>query len=309
MMLRSLTVLTTLAMALPCQGRNPDEGGVILEKRAPVKKVDPAGDDAAAEKEGPDGASVKMTPEQIANAAARRGAGNLCRFYLHTKPAKLMPGQSGTIIITAALGGAAVMASPTPLEVVSPMQQGMFSIGNPEFAPAKVAQETAPAFAGRPVYDNTARIELPVTLAAGAKVGQQLNLVVEMRFELFDGKSGQSIGKFLDRATGQLEVGASHDPAVVGGYTPPAVDSAGPQAGAAHLDDSAVAAAQATGKEAIGAAAPAPVSGQQAAPAPAKPTSSTSLEVPEEGGFPPLLLIGGGALLAAVVLLLLGRRK
>lgn len=310
MKLRLPLVLTALAIALPGQNRDPD-AEAVRDKRGVTKQLNPGGDDGEDKSATEDGKAIKMSPEEIANAGVRRGAGSLCKLYLHTKPARLMPGQSGIVIITAALGGQAVLPSPAPIELASPLQQGAVTLGNLQVAPAKLGQGTAAAYIGRPVYDNTARIEMPITVASNAVVGTSLNVAVELRFELFDGKSGQSIGKFLDRAMGQVEVGPSHDPDVRGGYTPPtAAPTAGDVVGSGDDAANGGAAKPTVPKEGVGAAEPLPV---VAPPPEAKPEQEAApsgpLDVNAEGGVPSMLLIGGGALLGAVVLLLVGKRK
>ncbi|MCR9246481.1 MAG: hypothetical protein NXI31_15720 [bacterium] len=306
MNVRSLVVLSCLLAALPAQQR----GG----KAAPIQQ-DPQ---SAGEAElGDDGQPLngdrkppKLTKEQRDMIGVRRSASNFCHFHLATRPSKLMPGETGTLVITAILKGNAVIPSPAPLEIKSAAQQGVFTLGAHTVLPAELGRH-ASAYIGRAVYDNWATIEMPISVSNDAKVGQQHSVVVEMKFDLFDGKSAQSIGSFLDRAMGRVEIGRSFDPAVRGGYTPPDVADAGTPAPVANQPDAIGAAKNEPVPDAVGAAKPLPVGNTPAAADPTPTSAGPGEAMPkiedDDGGL--WILIAGGGALALAVLLLVFRRR
>lgn len=240
--------------------------------------------------------------EGITSAAA------FCRFYAAIKPAKLMPGQSGTMIVTAALSGQAVIPAPAPLERVGAAQCGIVTLGAAVCRPAEPGR-LAPAYLGRPVYDNYAVIEIPITMAADAELGKKQAVQVDLRFDIHDGASAQLIGKFIDRAVAEVEVGRALDPAVQGGMST--------DAGAGPSDT--------TGSASVGAAAaggnvhaepPRVITGEATLPAKesagvtprAEDPEHEPLAAPDEGiGLMPILVGGGTVVL--LILLLVARRR
>ncbi|MCA8950641.1 MAG: hypothetical protein KDE27_14155 [Planctomycetes bacterium] len=315
MMLRTLVVLSALLSALPAQ-----RGGDQKSSPAPIgKQLDPdvSGEtgDAVEQMRSLDGERAALTKEQRALMNVNRGASAFCQFVAHTKPTKLMPGQTGTLIVTAVLKGDAVIPSPAPLEITSPLQQGVLTLGGAQFHQAENGR-FAEAYLGRPVYDNYAMFEMPITVASTAEVGQQHTVTVEMKFDLFDGKSAQSIGSFIDRTTTRVEVGQSFDPAVKGGYTPPADLAGGDEAApvAAGSEPGATPGAATPRPEALGAAKAQAVDEPErmADDRVAVPVTSDSGPVPapvvDDDSNMWILGAAGGALLAAVLLLIFKRK-
>lgn len=247
----------------------------------------------------------RLTPEERLARSVTHGASRYCRFTAAVRPAKLMPGQSGVLMISAILQGQAVLPSPAPLEYVGQPQQGWVTIGSLSMHPAKEGK-LAQAYLGRPVYDNTAVIEVPVSMAADAEIGKKQSLTVDMRFDLYDGNSAQAIGRFIDRASVEIEVGEALDPPVQGGMPKPRLEAepvapAGSQ-GTATSNSPPAHPIQAN---AVVPEAPAPKSAE---PGPAASNLSSPPPAVAEEGLPVLLLVGGGALLLAIVLML-ARKK
>jgi hypothetical protein len=257
-------------------------------------------------------AEENLTPEQRLARNVTSGAGAYCSFQLSLVPAKLMPGQSGTLRVLAALRGNTVLPSPAPLEMVGPTAQGSLTLGALTPQPASPGRLAA-AYLGRPVYDNYAVFEVPVTMAGDAALGSKHVAAVDMRFDLFDGNTAQPIGRFVDRVSMEIEVGRVPDPDVRGlprsGGAPPA------EAPAATAP--AVAPASSTGPDAgmerpltgrVLVADPTPVDPGKAAAAVEPPSDSSQPAVDEAGGVP-MGLLAGGAVAAVVLGLLLLRRK
>lgn len=250
-----------------------------------------------------------LTPEERLARNITSGAGAYCRFTTSVREGKLMPGQSGTLLITATLQGAAVMPSPPPIELVAPAQQGVATVGALAVRPADIAR-LAPGYAGRPVYDNYVVFELPVTLSPEAQIGKKVPVVIDLKFDLYDGASAQPIGRFVDRATAEIEVGAEPKPNVslpaAAAPTPPVealgaapVEPAKPQPDAAPANPAAV------GGNAMTSVVPSPAPQE----APEESTAGSSLPpVGDSDGLPLWPILAGGGLVLVLVLLL-ARKK
>jgi hypothetical protein len=253
-------------------------------------------------KEGEEGVDWShLSPEERLARSVTHGASAHCRFLATCKPEKLLPGQSGVMLVTAVLQGQAVLPSPAPLELMPNTQQGMVTVGGLTVWPAEVGKGVlAKAYQGRPVYDNYVIFEVPVTMASTAQL--------DLKFDLYDGSSAQPVGRFLDRVSCEIEVGRSLDPAVRGGA--PAAAATG-TAGAAQPR---VATPAVGPKHTSPAVAGAPV---QPAAAPPSVVASTGADAASSSPPPlaaagddlPLLPIVGGALALLVLGLLVLRRR
>lgn len=303
MKFRCLLVLSFLLTAAAAQGRQkPGQKPGREIGREPQGVVNDAGETVAAD--GPD--SMPKVPTE---PGVRRGASSFCQFHVHSKPAKLLPGQTGTLIITAVLKGQAVLPSPAPLLIKSGAQQGALTLGAHEVRPAGLGR-LAKGYVGRPVHDNWATIEMPVTVAANAAMGSRHPVSVELEFDLFDGVSALTIGKFGDRAVGTIEVGRTLDPEVRGGYTAPIEAIERGQPAGNHADPTVNATAPEQPNEALGGAEPT-APGMTPEPPPVEPEPDSNGPAPavsDEAGMPWLLIGGGGALVVLVLLLALKKK-
>lgn len=313
MMFRTVAALLCLCSLLAAQEVRPGEenSGIERKMRASRERAAKSAGLSEAEIEG-------LSPEEIDKLVARDAhrepvltSSPMCRFVAAIKPNKLMPGQSGTMRVTAILNGSAVLPSPAPIERLGMEMQGLVHIGGMTFRPAEAGKGLAPAFVGRPVYDNTAVFEIPVTMAGSAEVGKKQAVQIDLKFELFDGTTGQAIGKFLDRAVAEVEVGQAADPAVrtpSGQATtnqpvePPAVATpavAAPAESAAAKPAAKI--VEARPPQAVAEAPP------RAAPAEHAPSPEPALD---GGDAAPILPIAiGGGLLLLVVVMLVARKK
>jgi hypothetical protein len=311
MLLRLAAGTVLFASFLPCQGgENTDVRNAEREADRRVKaqgqpnEKGEKGEKSEQELE----AEKNLTPEQRLARNVISGAAQHCRLTMSVHPPKLLPGQSGTVKVLATMQGNVVLPSPAPFEVVGPAQQGMISLGSFRILPAAPGR-LASGYLGRPVYDNYAVIEIPVTMSPQAQIGTKQVVAVDVKFDLYEGTSTQPISRFLDRVSTEVEVGKPLDPVVQGWKKSPAVPAeltpAPPPK--AELAGHATTAPDASGLQAN--AVPAAVTEAPAA-APSAPISAPpSLPVEDAGSEVSLpLLIGGGALLLGVVLLL-ARRK
>lgn len=307
LLLRTVTAAALLAALLPCQaeevGGESDVRQVEIERR-----MKEAGGQrgAAGEKESEE----NLTPEQRLARNVTSGAGAYCRFQASLVPAKLLPGQSGTLKVLATLQGNAVIPSPAPMEMVGLLQQGMVTLGALAPVPAELGR-LATAYLGRPVYDNYAIFDVPVTMSADATLGSKHIAAVDMRFDLYDGNSAQPIGRFVDRVSLSIEVGSVPDPQVRGLAAAAVVAPAGATSAALAVPDGlpvggpdAAGPRRLDGKVLV--AEPAPPAGATDAPPAADPAAPTVGD--DAGGVPLPLLLGGGAALVVIGILLLRRK-
>jgi hypothetical protein len=246
----------------------------------------------------------RLTPEQRLARHVISGANQHCRFIATVTPRKLLPGQTGTLRVLATLQGHAVLPSPANLEFVGQPQQGLVTLGSLVLQPA-TAGRIESGYIGRPVYENYAVMEMPVTMASSASIGSRHAIGVDLKFDLYDGTSCNPIGRFVDRANTEIEVGPVADPAVRGAAVtateepkpvpvpvakPPEPEKPVPLEANTH---------------------PAP-SVPEPGPAPTvstPPQPNAPFPIDDAGGPLPLpVWIGGGVLLLGVVLLL-ARRK
>jgi hypothetical protein len=317
MFLRTLLALTCLAAFTPAQRGGDQESARAQRKRAAIEQgVEFREDGSDGTKEGgkrqPDEEWEKLTPEERLNRNIRSGANAYCTFVANPKPAKLMPGQTGVLVITAILKGSTVIPSPAPLEVISASLGGMATIGTPAFRPAEIGKGgLAKGYLGRPVYDNWAIFELPITMSADAVVGRKVPIAIEMRFDLFDGASAQTIGRFLDRVSAEIEVGQAADPSVVGGVPSAAQSGRVVQAAGDSQSDAEKDADRKTAgsTRAVGAAAP-PLVAESPAALPVAPSGVPAPALTlEDSSLPMPLLLGAGSVIVLVLILILARRK
>lgn len=305
LLLRTCAAAAILAVLIPAQveevGGESDVRGAEIERRMKEGK----GQRGEGEKENEE----NLTPEQRLARNVTSGAGAYCRFQASLVPAKLLPGQSGMLKVLATLQGNAVIPAPAPMEMVGLMQQGSVVLGPLSPLPAEPGRLAA-AYLGRPVYDNYAIFDVPVTMAADAPLGSKHVAAVDMRFDLYDGNTAQPIGRFVDRVSLTIEVGAVPDPQVRGLAAPDAAPAAVAPAAAPPADAPSVGAA--------GGAAKLPVDGQVRTPEPATTAPAAAVEAPAGDGpvpsadgaegVPMPLLLGGGVALAVLGILLLRRK-
>ena len=306
MLLRTLLALVCLNAIAPCQHgeageevANPDVARRINDAK---EKSQGRGDKEAIDDK------KNLTPEQMLARNITSGASAFCRFYATVKPTKLMPGQSGVVSVAAILMGDAVIPSPPPMEMIGSAQQGVIGLGAMSFVPAEPGKH-AKGYLGRPVYDNYAIFEVPVTVSPDAEVGKKQRVAIDMRFDLYDGNSGQPVGRFVDQVSTEIEIGRALDPAL-------ATTRDGSARTAAEVGKTAIepASLESVGQEkplprvlegSVIATTPAP------APVPQQPDSAPEIPVGVDDGetlLPLPVLVGGGVLLLGIVLLL-ARKK
>lgn len=299
-----LTLIACCGAALPAQEK---PGGLQRQMEKQRKKL-------AQKRErgdGVDGEGVSDTsPEALRNARRMRGSRGQCRFVPAMRPPQLLPGQSGTLLITAILQGNSVLQAPAQL-VVTPRTNGdVVQLGELKARPAKMGT-IHEAYRGQPVYENTAVFEVPVTISSAAKLGDRAQVALELEFEIHNGDSAQPVGKFIERVQTQVEIAPYADPVVEAAASNNAVEpaSAVPAPSAPEPRPSRSVGDAGAGAAALGGAAapadevPVPVNASEQSDGGELPPTVVS-----EGQFPTSLVVGGGVLLLAIALLILRKK-
>lgn len=306
-----LAALTFVISALPAQGEGQGLQGQLeaqRQKLAKKRKKPVGGEDMET---GDD--SSRMTPEQLLAARKRRGSRGQCRFVAAMRPEKLLPGQSGTMLVTAILQGRSVLQAPASVTMTLLTKGNLIELGPLAARPA-AAGTIHRGFLGRPVYENTAIFEVPVTLANSATLGDKVQVALDLEFDIYDGESTQVVGRFVERVQTQIEVAPASEPQVE--PRSERVESEAQAARAAPVAAAAAAAAEVGGSSGAAIAGAAsrvadqPVDGPTAAPAAVEPASLPLGSGSAGGGFllNPMVLGAGGILLVIVVLLLARKR-
>lgn len=254
--------------------------------------------------------SREMTPEELRNARKLRGSRGQCRFVATVRPPKLLPGQSGTLMITAILQGQSVLTAPAQVVMTTRPNGDTVQFGDLTARPARVGTIHA-AFRGQPVYENTAVFEVPITLSPSARLGDRAAMALELEFDIHDGKTGQVTGRYIEQVKAQVEIAPHVDPQVEARRAVDEPAAAPEPVAAPERAESAPASGTADGEAALGgeavdvepAAVPSAAVADESAPSDALPPIPAPAN---DTGW--LLPVGGGAALL-VLLLLLARKK
>lgn len=312
-MSRLLRTVLAFAFAMPLvaqdepSAQDPKQGGGVgaVGGKGGIRAVDVEAVEKS-EKEGYDpetGMKNGFTLDKQPTVQTARGH---CRFDGAIQPRRLMPGQTGKLILTMMLEGDSVMTAPSSLSLKA--AQGGMTLGAWSMLPAQPGR-IASAYMGQPVYDNWAVIEATVTMPSEARLGEKRSAVLDLEFDLHSGSTGQSLGHFRDSVTVPCEVGVALNPNVVSlPSTQSASGSTQPQAATTRPPEPILANEAATPGQSANAS---PQAAELTDPvAPAGPQSNqddagSSAELApavEESTKDSLLFVGGGA--AAVIVLI-----
>ena len=279
-----------------------------VQNPVPAPKPPPANGDAAnGHANGavtPDGAAAVPAGDPLAKVSEVGGA-EYCRLVTRLRPEKLMPGQSGTIDIIMIFVGDVLLPSPAPVTIQTEPQQGVVAVGSGTFRPAKPGGATAKTFAGRPVYDNTAICEVPVTVSADAVVGSLGQVTLALTMDLYSGATGQPLGRFLQRAACVVPIGQTTAVQPTPGTTPEGANE--PPRSGTPVDAPGL-----PRRNPIDSAGN-PLAAEPALPLPdagdVRSTTPAAPVVPGSGGSFVLILGGAGAVILVVPLLLAQRSR
>jgi len=252
---------------------------------------------------------ANMTPEERLNASIRRDARGQCRFVAACRPPKLMPGQSGTLLITAILQGAAVLPAPLQMTMTPRSAPESVAVGDMMARPAQPGV-MAKGYLGRPVYENTAILEVPITMGNEAKLGSKQPVALDLKFDIYDGSTAQIVGRFVERVSANVEVGQYIDPVVAGRKAKPTIEVSEP---AIKVDDPVAPPEAKTDRDPIevtNTAGNVPQPDNNVVDdGPEEAVGSGELPSTEEDGMPIALIAGGGAFLLIIVLLMMRKKQ
>ena len=320
-MSRLFRSVLTLVLAMPLMAQDAPQGVQDAKQgggagaggsKGGIRAVDTEAVEKS-EKEGYDpetGAKTGFTLDKQPTIQTARGH---CRFDGTIQPRRLMPGQTGKLILTMMLEGDSVMPAPSTLSLKG--AQGGMAIGSWSMLPAQPGR-IAPAYMGQPVYDNWAVIEATVTMPSEARLGEKRSAVLDLEFDLSSGSTGQSFGHFRESVSVPCEVGVALNPNVVSLPSAPVAPSSAPaEAAPAKLvepalvegGDANVQSDRST-PQAAEMTEPTPV----AAPHSGQDDMGSSAELApavEESTKDSLLLVGGGAAVVIVLVAVLMMRR
>ncbi len=215
-----LRLLLAFVITLPLMAQDEPARGQDGGSQAPSRGGDKGGirsvDVEVVEKGGAEGfdpetgAKMGFKLDKAAQIMTARGH---CRFDGSVQPRRLLPGQSGRLLVTMMLEGDSVLASPEGLTVSS--AAGSLALSAWKLLPATVGRIAA-AYRGRPVYDNWAVIEGTVTMPTEARLGEKRNIVLQVELDLHSGSSAAFLGHFVESVTIPCEVGVTANPMVSG---------------------------------------------------------------------------------------------
>ena len=304
-----LIVLLGSQPLLSAQGEGPGGQGVNVSERAAARrKMAEKRDKKSAAGDVEQADERKMTPEELLEASKRRGSRGQCRFVAAMRPPKLLPGQSGTLLVTAILQGRSVLPAPSQVRMTQRTPPDFLTLGDMTARPAPVGT-IHEGYRGRPVYENTAVFEVPVTVSSKAKLGDKVSVAVDLEFDIHDGDSTRAVGRFIERVKAEFEVAPYVDPPVAPVAEPVEVSASDESAESAPAPSMAPSTERErpdvlTGAD-TAAAAPSSDIPEEDLPAP------TAMPRPS-GGFALSsilpMLIGGVVVLLAVVLLIARKR-
>jgi len=200
----ALAALPLLSLSASAQAKPPGGRGAIGVKAERVESSD--GGDA----QPADGGTAKKTGQPAARNMSPKGR---CRFDLSIKPDKLLPGQTGKATILMIFESDAVMEASAGLSLEPVQTQSLLAFGAMTMLPAQLSS-VAEAYRGRPVYDNWAMIELPITMSLDAPIGSRQLASFNASFQLHEGATGLPLGEFQQRLTLMCDVGRALDPQV-----------------------------------------------------------------------------------------------
>ena len=310
-----LVVLLGSQPALLAQRENESPGGQgvnVSERAASRRKM--AEKKRAAKGELEESDDRQMTPEELLESRKRRGSRGQCRFVATMRPPKLLPGQSGTLIVTAILQGKSVMQAPSPVEMTPRVSPGFATLGALSARPAPMGT-IHQGYLGRPVYENTAIFEVPVSVSSSVKLGETVPVAIDLEFDIYDGDSTRVVGRFIERVQTTFSVAQHVDPPVApAAAAAESVEDDAPAQSSAR-DGSPVPAAPSS----VASGSPDILTGAAATPAP-EPEAKQQVAgddgqdeppmpvAPAAGSSSYLLYLGGGILLM-VVLLSVARKR
>ena len=216
--IRLLPVLALVLVTSALSAQQPGEGNSLTPEQIKAMRRNRA-EKGMVKGDGREAASdanwEQMSPEEKLRSNVRRGAKTYCRFNVSCRPAQLLPGQSGVLMIVASLLGSAVLPTPLNLSVTSRVPSNSVVMGDFSARPAPIGTMSE-AYLGQPVYENTLVLEVPVTMGSTLALGDKQSVAADLQFDIYDGESGRPVGRFIERVSMDILIAAHLDPVVAG---------------------------------------------------------------------------------------------
>lgn len=208
-------VLGPLAWVTPVLAQTP--GTVRTETGAGEEKTKSQGEDKKGQKgqksdkekgeakgdagDGADGSTVSavnVNPAALVNFAFAQ---------VSTRPRRLAPGESGSLMVVVTLTNPAVVPGNTAVALEYQPKQAALALGGFVVAPATLGTLDT-KFKGQPVHDNTMTIEIPITVDQDTK-RSDLPVSLTLKTTLTNGSSGQPMGELVLPVSGKVTIGRS----------------------------------------------------------------------------------------------------
>ena len=216
-----LFVLSFWFQAAPATCQEGQEEKVRVEgqnqggRREPGQKSGDAGQGETKEDPGADGTGA------VGVAAPGEALANSCSVLAMLNPPRLAPGETGTLTLICALQHRSVIQAEANWKLTyAPTQgeKGEIILGAWQLKPPGLGT-LEEKFKGKPVYDNQASIQIPVSIAAGTPFGKY-RISTQLEVPLTDGSTGQVLGLYKTQAGVEVQVGAAMPRPIVRGAQP-----------------------------------------------------------------------------------------
>lgn len=299
-------LLFCLTLATPLLGQDPDK----VERKVPPREepsaagVTESGDaDATAQKLANEGEMI----DGKARPNVRSDLPRYCDLMGAVRPSPVAPGTTGTLNIIAILKGDGVITDTSSVSLDYPRQQGKFTLGEPIW-PAPHPGQLAKAFLGRPVFEDTLVVSIPITVAADTSYNTHA-VHVNVSAVLTQGSNGGVIGELKTQVNASVLVGPASPLLAVPGGARDANAASTPRAAG---DSGKVGATNEVVRPKTDGAA---VQGQLLPPTAnppeprREPTPASDAPPPAEGGQSLMLMVGGGFAVLVLLVVLLARKK
>lgn len=139
------------------------------------------------------------------NTAAGKALSTFCVITPATRPSRVAPGESADFFLVLSLMDTHVIPGTGKVELAYQRQQGPIALGDWQIDPPAPGR-LAKAFHDRPVYENTTKIRLPITVQPDARHGKY-PIRLKVTAEIANGQSGSLVGKFFEEVTHEVHVG------------------------------------------------------------------------------------------------------
>ena len=144
-------------------------------------------------------------PERVRGHQSEIGGRAYCGVLPGFDPRRFGPGQSGRLSIVLALQSKAVLEPGSEFTLSYEARQGPVRLGEWTRRPARRSKHYS-RYADNPVYDETAQIDIPVSVDGGAAHGNY-TLRLRMQTVFHDGVSGEVLAQYEDDIPCRLMVG------------------------------------------------------------------------------------------------------